>query len=50
MKKKKPSLSGNLPPAPDQKIYLNVNALEEGEYELTIIYKNKALKTIKFRK
>lgn len=50
MSKNKSPLSGKLPPSPDQKIYLNVNALEEGEYELTIINKNKAIKTTTFRK
>lgn len=50
MRKKKPPLSGNLPPPPDQKIYLNVNALEDGEYELTIINKNKPIKKTTFRK
>lgn len=50
MKKTKTPLSGNLPTVPDQKIYLNVNALEYGEYELTIINNNKAIKKITFRK
>jgi hypothetical protein len=50
MKKKRSSLHGSIPAVPEQKIYLNVNALEEGEYELTIINKNKTIKTTTFRK
>ena len=33
-----------------QTIYLNVNHLEKGNYTLTIIHKNKVLKTTHFKK
>ncbi|RZS93432.1 hypothetical protein EV197_2010 [Aquimarina brevivitae] len=44
------SLYGNLKEVPDKKIYLNINALEKGEYELNIVYKNKVVKTTTFTK
>jgi len=50
MKKKRSTLSGNLPPVPDQEIYLNVNALSEGEYLLKIIQNNKVIKVTTFKK
>lgn len=50
MKKKRSSLHGSIPAVPKQKIYLNVNALENGEYELRILNKNKLIKTITFNK
>lgn len=50
MKKKRPSLQGNIPSIVEQQIYLNVNALEDGEYELKIIHKNKIIKTTIFKK
>jgi len=50
MKKKRSSLSGKLPPVPDQEIYLNVNALKDGEYELKIIHNNKIIKKTTFKK
>lgn len=33
-----------------QKISLNINQLEKGEYELNIIHKNKIIKKTKFKK
>jgi hypothetical protein len=35
---------------PDKKIYINVNFLEKGEYELNIINKNKLIIKTKFSK
>lgn len=35
---------------PNYEIYLNVNALQEGEYELKIIHKNKVIKKTTFKK
>lgn len=31
-----------------RKIYLNVNRLEEGKYELIVVYKNKIIKKFHF--
>ncbi len=50
MKKKRKILKGQLPQIPDKKIYLNVNALEKGDYELKIINKNKIIKKTTFKK
>ena len=50
MKKKVIALKGNLPKMPSQEIYLNVNALQKGDYELKIIDKNKLIKKTTFRK
>lgn len=50
MEKKRKTLIGNVPPVPDQEIYLNVNALEKGAYELKIINKNKVIKKTSFKK
>lgn len=50
MSKKKKPLSGKLPKMPDQEIFLNVNALEEGNYELNIVNKNKIIKKTTFKK
>lgn len=50
MNKKSKKLKGKLPPMPDHEIYLNVNALHEGEYELKIINKNKIIKKTTFKK
>lgn len=35
---------------PSKKIYINVNNLEKGDYELNIIYKNKLITKTKFKK
>lgn len=35
---------------PSKKIYINVNHLEKGDYELNIIYKNKLITKTKFKK
>ncbi len=50
MNKKSKQLKGKLPPMPSHEIYLNVNALQEGEYELRIIDKNKVIKKTTFKK
>ncbi|MFT5892570.1 MAG: hypothetical protein ACI9Y7_002682 [Dokdonia sp.] len=50
MNKKSKKLKGKLPPMPNYEIYLNVNALQEGEYELKIIDQNKTIKKITFIK
>ena len=50
MKKQRKTLIGNVPQVPDQEIYLNVNALAEGTYELKIINKNKVIKKTSFKK
>ena len=43
-KKRKYYFEGHLENLPSQKIYLNINNLEKGRYELQIIHKNKILK------
>ncbi|MFC4633866.1 hypothetical protein ACFO3O_08105 [Dokdonia ponticola] len=50
MNKKSKQLKGTLPPMPGHKIYLNVNALQEGDYELKIMDKNKVIKKTTFKK
>lgn len=35
---------------PDRKIYINVNHLEKGEYELNVIHKNKTISKTNFKK
>ncbi|QLG45935.1 hypothetical protein [Costertonia aggregata] len=50
MKKKKTKLMGHLPKMPKCEIYLNVARLNDGNYELKIIDKNRLLKKTKFRK
>lgn len=35
---------------PSKKIYINVNHLEKGSYELNIIYKNKLITKTNFKK
>ncbi len=49
-KKVKYHFEGHLEKPPSQKIYLNINHLEKGNYELNIIYKNKILKKTTFKK
>ena len=48
MKEKK--YKGKLKEVPTDKIYLNVDALKEGEYILKITHKNKVIKRTKFKK
>lgn len=35
---------------PDKKIYLNINTMEKGEYELSIMHQNKLIKKTTFKK
>ncbi|VXB70425.1 conserved hypothetical protein [Flavobacterium sp. 9AF] len=48
--KKKYNYEGELKKIPSQKILININHLEKGEYELNIIHKNKVLKKTNFKK
>lgn len=48
--KKKYNYEGKLQKMPSQKILININHLEKGEYELNIIHKNKVLKKTNFKK
>lgn len=48
--KKKYEYEGKLEKMPSQKILININHLEKGEYELNIIHKNKILKKTNFKK
>lgn len=41
---------GNLPAIPGRQIYLNIDKLEEGEYLIKIIDKNKVVNHIRFKK
>ncbi len=50
MKKKPFILKGDIPKMPNNEIYLNVNALEKGDYELRIVNKNTLIKKTKFKK
>lgn len=43
-------LHGNLPKMDTTEIYLNVNKLRNGKYQLFIMDKNKILKHITFKK
>lgn len=49
-KKKNHNYIGELKQFPSTKVYLNVNYLEEGNYELHIIHKNKLIKKTTFKK
>lgn len=40
---------GIVPAMPSHKIYLNINQLQDGEYELRIINKNKLIKKTRFK-
>jgi hypothetical protein len=48
--KKKFNYETYLEKPPSQKILLNINQLEKGEYELNIIHKNKIIKKTTFKK
>ena len=50
MTKKSIYLEGHLPKMPVNEIYLNVNALEKGDYKLKIMNRNKLIKKTVFRK
>ena len=50
MSKKRYKYKSELDRFPDKKIYINVNHLEKGDYELNIVHKNKPVKKTTFRK
>lgn len=43
-------LAGNIEKLPSNKIYLNINHLEKGVYNLNIMHKNKIIKSTRFSK
>lgn len=49
-KKKTHNYTGEIEKFPSTKVYLNVNYLEKGNYELHIIHKNKLIKKTTFKK
>jgi len=51
MSKKKPTrYKGEIESLPEKIIYINVNHLEKGNYQLDIIHKNKVLTKAAFKK
>jgi hypothetical protein len=48
--KRRKTYEGEIEKLLSKKIYLNINHLEKGIYELNIIYKNKAIKIISFKR
>ena len=48
--KKNLAWTAKLPLVPKQHIYLNINALENGEYTIKIIHKNKIIEEFTFKK
>lgn len=50
MKNKQKRYEGFIEKLPTNKIYLNINNLDKGDYKLEIIHKNKTLKTVHFIK
>lgn len=51
MSKKKPThYKGEIEDLKEKKIYINVNHLEKGDYQLDIIHKNKVLIKAAFKK
>lgn len=49
-KKNRIGYEGKLEKLPDKKIYININHLEKGNYELNIIHKNKLVRKTTFKK
>ena len=49
-KKKVIGYEAQLEKLPDKKIFLNINAMEKGDYELNIIHQNKLIKKTTFKK
>jgi hypothetical protein len=49
-RKKNIQYEGQIEKLPDKKIFINVNNLEKGDYELNIINKNKLITKTKFKK
>lgn len=50
MEKKPGKYEGKLPPLESRKILLNVNELENGQYELILIHNGLPLKRVFFKK
>lgn len=50
LKKKVTGYEAQLDKLPDKKIFLNINAMEKGDYELNIINQNKLIKKTTFKK
>lgn len=50
MSKKQLKYIGNIDKLPAKSIYLNVNHLEKGDYELRIVNKNKLITKTNFKK
>ncbi|NAS30466.1 hypothetical protein GTQ40_05760 [Flavobacteriaceae bacterium R38] len=48
--KTKLSWTGELPLIPKQVIYININALQNGEYTIKIVHKNKIIEEFTFNK
>jgi len=49
-KKKGTKYEGKIEELPGKKIYINVNHLKKGEYELNIVHKNKVVNKTNFKK
>lgn len=49
-RKKSSSYEGKLNTLPDKKIYININHLEKGDYELNIIHHKKIIVKTTFNK
>jgi hypothetical protein len=49
-KKKIKGYEAQIEKLPDKKIFLNINAMEKGDYELNIIHQNKLIKKTTFKK
>jgi hypothetical protein len=50
MPQKKITYESRIEQLPSNKIYLNINKMEKGEYELNIINQNKLIKKTTFKK
>ena len=50
MPPKKMKYESKIDQLPSNKIYINVNNMEKGEYELNIVNKNKLIKKTTFKK
>ncbi len=49
-KKARKKYEGKIDELPDKKIYINVNNLEKGDYEINITHQNKLIKKTTFKK
>lgn len=49
-KKKEFNYEAKIEKLPDKKIYLNINTMDKGDYELNIINQNKLIKKTTFKK